>query len=161
MFSRIPPLDSVHRAGQPTLCTAIIYKNRENVKSRSKDRNGKDRNSGNVPAWYIIESMPNASTMLIIECIKAIPPGMVLSYGDVARMAGYPGGGLGARQVARILASMSAKYDLPWWRVVKKDGSIALGSGHGAELQAERLRQEGVPFIAPGKVDMRRSMYST
>lgn len=110
---------------------------------------------------YIIESMPNASTLLIIECIKAIPPGMVLSYGDVARMAGYPGGGLGARQVARILASMSAKYDLPWWRVVKKDGSIALGSGQGAELQAERLRQEGVPFIAPGKVDMRRSMYST
>jgi alkylated DNA nucleotide flippase Atl1 len=42
--------------------------------------------------------------------------------------------------------------DLPWWRVVRADGSLAAG-----ERQRERLEAEGVPFLpgAAGRVDLR------
>ena len=92
--------------------------------------------------------------MMIVECIRSIPPGKVASYGSIAEMSGNPRGAGGARQVARILSSMSRKYGLPWWRVVKKDGSIAFGEGEGRDLQRQLLESEGVEFIGPGKVDM-------
>lgn len=97
--------------------------------------------------------MPKSSTILIIEAIRAIPPGRVASYGMVAAMAGIP---RGARQVVRVLHAMSASEGLPWWRVVRKDGSIALSEGAGAELQASLLASEGVGFARPGTVDMTR-----
>lgn len=92
--------------------------------------------------------------MLIIECIRSIPPGRVASYGAVAEMSGSPAGAAGARQVARILHSMSRKYHLPWWRIVKKDGSIALGDAEGQDLQRQLLESEGVEFAIRGKIDM-------
>jgi methylated-DNA-protein-cysteine methyltransferase-like protein len=94
--------------------------------------------------------------MMIVEFIRSIPPGRVASYGAIAEMSGSPTGAAGARQVARILHSMSRKYGLPWWRVVKKDGSIALGEGEGKDLQRQLLEAEGVEFTASGKIDMRR-----
>jgi methylated-DNA-protein-cysteine methyltransferase-like protein len=97
--------------------------------------------------------MPKSSTILIIGAIRAIPPGRVASYGMVAAMAGIP---RGARQVVRVLHAMSSSEGLPWWRVVRKDGSIALSEGAGAELQASLLASEGVDFARPGVVDMKR-----
>jgi methylated-DNA-protein-cysteine methyltransferase-like protein len=96
--------------------------------------------------------MPTESTMLIVETIRSIPAGKVASYGQVALMAGYPSGAAGARQVARILSSMSRKYDLPWWRVVKKGGFIALPEGEGRELQRQLLEAEGVEFETAVKI---------
>jgi methylated-DNA-protein-cysteine methyltransferase related protein len=98
--------------------------------------------------------MPAESTMQIIEVLLALPPGRVASYGGIAEMAGLPGGAGAARQVVRILSSMSREYGLPWWRVVKKDGRIALGEGRGRELQLDLLASEGVEFAEPGRVDM-------
>jgi methylated-DNA-protein-cysteine methyltransferase-like protein len=43
-----------------------------------------------------------------------------------------------------------AADDVPWWRVVRADGSPAKG-----ERQATRLHAEGVPFTARGRVDLR------
>lgn len=106
--------------------------------------NGSQDSSGAV-------TMPKSSTILIIEAIRAIPPGRVVSYGMVAAMAGIP---RGARQVVRVLHAMSASEGLPWWRVVRKDGSIALSEGAGAELQASLLAAEGVGFARPGVVDV-------
>lgn len=62
-------------------------------------------------------------TKAVIEQIQSIPPGKVMTYGGVAAAAGSP---RAARQVVRILHSMSAKYDLPWHRVVNAKGEIAL-----------------------------------
>lgn len=90
--------------------------------------------------------------MMIVETIRSIPPGRVLSYGQVAEIAGYPSGAAGARQVARILSSMSRKYNLPWWRVVKKGGFIALPDGEGKDLQRQLLEAEGVEFETPDKI---------
>ena len=67
--------------------------------------------------------MPTKFTELVIDIIKSIPEGKVTSYGRIAGMAGALSG---ARQVARILHSMSEKHGLPWHRVVGADGGISL-----------------------------------
>ena len=67
--------------------------------------------------------------------IRALRPGEVVTYGEVAREAGRPGA---ARAVGRLLATTS---HLPWWRVVHADGRLV--PGHEA-AQARRLRAEGV-----------------
>jgi len=90
------------------------------------------------------------STIRIIEAIKAIPRGKVSSYGNVALAAGLPNG---ARQTVRVLHSLSEKYNLPWHRVIRSNGTIALKEGEGRELQIELLRSEGVVVSADGRVD--------
>jgi len=92
------------------------------------------------------------NTLRIIEVIKAIPPGRVSSYGSIALAAGLPNG---ARQTVRILHSLSEKLDLPWHRVIRSNGSIAL-DGEGRELQIQLLRSEGVDVSPDGKIDMNR-----
>ena len=89
----------------------------------------------------------------IIEEILAIPKSKVSCYRDIALRAGQPNG---ARQVVRILHSLSKKYNLPWHRIVRADGFIALENGNGAELQAELLREEGVEVSDEGRVDLKK-----
>ena len=87
-------------------------------------------------------------TQAVIECIKSIPEGKVASYGKIASLAGYPGG---ARQVVRILSTLSEKESLPWHRIVKKNGIIAL-TGIGAREQMILLEREGVVFDTSGQI---------
>ena len=82
----------------------------------------------------------NKFTKDVIAIIKAIPYGNVLSYGQVAVLAGNP---KAARQVTRILHSMSQKHNLPWHRVISSSGKISLTGGAGA-LQLKLLESEGV-----------------
>jgi len=93
------------------------------------------------------------STRRIVGLILEVPKGRVCCYRDIAIKAGFPNG---ARQVARLLHSLSEKHGLPWHRIVRHDGSIALGEGAGKELQMALLRSEGVEVSPGGKVDMRR-----
>jgi methylated-DNA-protein-cysteine methyltransferase-like protein len=51
---------------------------------------------------------------------------------------------------------MSGKEKLPWQRIVRADGSIALPKGGGRELQIALLRAEGVKVSAAGRVDMEK-----
>ncbi|MDY0151681.1 MAG: MGMT family protein [Candidatus Cloacimonas sp.] len=88
---------------------------------------------------------------IIIEIIKAIPPGKVMSYGQVAASAGLVNS---ARTVARILHSSSRKHHLPWWRVVRSNGEIALPEEAGGTLQMELLLSEGVAFKSKHVVDL-------
>lgn len=93
------------------------------------------------------------STSRIIDAIRSVSPGRVSSYRDIARAAGLPNG---ARQVARVLHSLSEKYGLPWHRIVRADGTIALDRCQGGDLQAEMLRSEGIMVSEDGGVDMSR-----
>ena len=93
------------------------------------------------------------STLAIVQAIKAIPKGKVSSYRDVAVAAGLPNG---ARQTVRVLHSLTEKFDLPWYRVIRSNGSIALKEGEGRELQMRLLREEGVEVSPDGLVDMER-----
>lgn len=88
----------------------------------------------------------------IVALLQAIPRGNVAAYGQIAAMAGLRNG---ARTVARILHSSSGAHELPWWRVVRADGTIALPPGDGREEQQARLAAEGVP-TPDGRVDMRK-----
>ncbi len=85
----------------------------------------------------------SAATIKILEAIRSIPYGQVDSYGRIAERADIP---RGARQVVRILSTLSGKENLPWHRVVNAQLAISL-KGEGASVQKERLEAEGVEVI--------------
>ena len=92
-------------------------------------------------------------TAEVLRILKEIPPGYVVTYGQVARMAGSP---RAARQVVRILHSMSRKYKLPWHRVVNAKGEIAVPDDDSREWQRMLLETEGVLFTEDGRVDLKQ-----
>lgn len=96
-------------------------------------------------------------TKRAVETIRAIPPGTVMTYGQVAACAGSP---RGARQVVRILHAMSGKYGLPWHRVINSRGEIALTDTLARELQIGLLREEGVAVSPGGRVDLSRYRFT-
>ena len=90
-------------------------------------------------------------TVKVIEIIQAIPPGKVMTYGQIAKEAGSP---RGARQVVRILHTMSEKYLLPWHRVINAKGEIAITEGQGRNEQKALLINEGVFVSEDYRVDL-------
>lgn len=72
----------------------------------------------------------------VIAVLTDLERGEVVTYGEVAAEAGYPGA---ARAVGNLLAESDGT--LPWWRVVSASGRLV--QGHEAE-HAELLRSEGV-----------------
>jgi methylated-DNA-protein-cysteine methyltransferase-like protein len=72
--------------------------------------------------------------------LAGLRPGEVVTYGEVALEAGFPGA---ARAVGRILATSGGSF--PWWRVVTASGRLV--PGHEAE-HARRLAGEGVDVSA-------------
>lgn len=92
-------------------------------------------------------------TQRVIEIIKSIPAGHVMTYGQIAAQAGSA---RAARQVVRILHSMSEKYDLPWHRVVNVRGEIALQDEESRYMQILYLREEEVEVDAQGRIDLER-----
>ncbi|MDQ1621011.1 MAG: hypothetical protein QOE19_3580 [Actinomycetota bacterium] len=82
----------------------------------------------------------------VLAVVEAIPPGRVMSYGDIAE---YVGRG-GPRQVGRVMALSGGS--VPWWRVLHADGSPP--PGHEREALA-LLRADGTPLRSGGaRVDM-------
>lgn len=81
----------------------------------------------------------------VYELVAQIPPGRVVSYGQLARMLGRP---RSARQVGR--AMRCCPEGLPWQRVVLSDGSIA--GGQHPEFRRALLEAEGIPFLPDGRV---------
>nr|WP_190209524.1 MGMT family protein [Kitasatospora indigofera] len=73
----------------------------------------------------------------VLDLTERIPPGRVMTYGDVAE---YLGEG-GPRQVGRVMALYGGA--VPWWRVIRADG--ALLPGHEQRALA-RYREEGTPL---------------
>ncbi|MCA0971201.1 MGMT family protein [Halobacillus litoralis] len=89
-------------------------------------------------------------TKNVLEIIQHIPEGKVMTYGQVARLAGNP---RAARQVSRALHSMSDKYNLPWHRVINAQGKVAIRDEEGYEIQRMSLESEGIPVIN-GRVNL-------
>lgn len=86
----------------------------------------------------------------ILQTIRKIPFGSVLSYGQVAVEAGVPGR---ARLVAKILAD-SEEESLPWHRVLRSSGQIAFPVDSAMFVeQRTRLMSEGVSVLS-GRVKM-------
>ena len=96
---------------------------------------------------------PDEFRRRVVAVIAKLEPGEVVSYGDVAAEAGYPGA---ARGVGSVLAHSGAADGLPWWRVVMSTGRLAPGK---EVEQGRRLRAEGVP-VANGRIQMSRPQRS-
>lgn len=75
----------------------------------------------------------------MLDRVRSIPAGFVRTYGDVSP---------GAPRYAGTVLFEIDEPDLPWWRVVRADGSLAKGA-----RQRQRLVAEGVPFRGE-RVDM-------
>ncbi|MEW9677252.1 MGMT family protein [Lentibacillus sp. L22] len=88
----------------------------------------------------------------VIKIVSNIPEGRVMTYGQIAKIAGSP---RAARQVARVLHSMSRKYHLPWHRVVNAQGIISIKNEELHEIQKLSLESEGVIVDKQGKIDLR------
>lgn len=89
----------------------------------------------------------------IYAAIAAIPSGRVASYGAIAARAGLPGR---ARLVGRLLGETPDGMELPWHRVLRASGVIALPPGsRGFREQCRRLRAEGVE-VRNGRVPLSR-----
>ena len=86
----------------------------------------------------------------VLAIIKKIPSGRVMSYGQVAMLAGNI---RGARQVVRILHSMAEKYNLPWHRIINSKGKISITDERYAAIQRELLISEGVEVSEDGYID--------
>lgn len=90
-------------------------------------------------------------TETVIGIIKSIPAGKVATYGQIAGLAGSP---RAARQVVRILHSMSKKHRLPWHRVINAKGQIALQDDKSFNDQWMSLEAEGVEIGLNGIIDL-------
>lgn len=86
-----------------------------------------------------IDRVSQTRELEVLERVRAIPEGFVRTYGDVS--PGAP------RYAGSVLFAVD-EPDLPWWRVVRADGSLAKGDRQRALLVAE-----GVPFRG-ARVDM-------
>ena len=100
--------------------------------------------------------MPTEFTQRVLNIIKSIPSGKVMTYGLVAKAAGSP---RAARQVVRILHSLSQKEKLPWHRVINREGKIALKSKAGYKIQKALLLKEKIKFDLLGKIDLDKYQY--
>jgi O-6-methylguanine DNA methyltransferase len=81
----------------------------------------------------------------VLEVINQLQSGEVVSYGDVAAEAGFPGA---ARAVGAVLANLRDGDGVPWWRVVTASGRLV--PGHEV-VHARLLRREGIT-VTNGKV---------
>lgn len=80
--------------------------------------------------------------------VRSVPPGEVITYGEVALETGHP---RQARAVGKVLAM--GDDDLPWWRVVTANGRLVPGN----EVEhRRRLRAEGVATTDGHVTRMRR-----
>jgi len=93
-------------------------------------------------------------TESVIEIIKMIPYGKVMTYGQIASVAGNS---RGARQVSRILHSMSEKHNLPWHRVINSKGGISL-TGEPGFVQTNMLIQENIT-VNNKKIDLKNYLF--
>jgi len=81
----------------------------------------------------------------ILRRVRSIPPGFVATYGDLCPEA--------PRRAGAVMAS-NDDPGLPWHRVVRADGSLAVG-----ERQRRLLEAEGVPFRGH-RVDLREAWFA-
>ncbi|MFQ5840285.1 MAG: MGMT family protein [Candidatus Methylomirabilales bacterium] len=90
----------------------------------------------------------------IYAVVRRIPPGQVVTYGQVARLAGLPGY---ARQVGYALHALDPGSGVPWQRVINARGEISPRAAPGWDLaQRQLLEREGVIFDSRSRIDLTR-----
>ncbi|MGH7477588.1 MAG: MGMT family protein [Longimicrobiales bacterium] len=85
----------------------------------------------------------------VYALVRRVPPGRIVSYGGVAALLGQP---RAARGVGHALSALPDDSDVPWWRVVNRNGAISL-TGPQQHVQRALLQSEGVRFGGNGRAD--------
>ena len=80
----------------------------------------------------------------VLAVVRRIPSGRVLTYGDVAALAEVEAT---ARDVGQVLLRHGDGDDIPWWRVLRVDGTPP---PHQLDRQLGLLRAEGTPLAPSG-----------
>lgn len=78
----------------------------------------------------------------IYLALRSVPAGKVVTYGQLAKIAGLPGA---ARLVGTTLCHLPENTDLPWHRVINAQGKISMPENSSGYIeQVKRLKTEGV-----------------
>ncbi len=99
------------------------------------------------------EQLDNNFRDRVLALVAQIPKGKVMTYGQIAALCGNP-------RAARIVGGIAHFGDpnLPWQRVVKKDGSLAEGYPGGVVGHENSLKTENVD-TKDHKVDMQKHLW--
>ncbi len=87
----------------------------------------------------------------VLALVARIPPGRVMTYGQLAVLAGSPGA---ARQAGFVLGGLAGSDELPWQRVINAQGRVSTHKLGFGDLQERLLAAEGVVFDASGRCDL-------
>ena len=113
------------------------------IKKNDQGKGSPKKNHGDGPK--------NIFQQRVLEIVRAIPRGHVLTYGQVAALADTP---RAARQVGRIL--YSSGRTVPWQRVINHYGGISTYKVGSWDLQRALLEKEGLAFRLDGTVDLKK-----
>jgi len=96
----------------------------------------------------------------VLALVARIPPGRVMTYGQLALLAGRPGPG-GARLAGFVLGSLAGRaqkeaQELPWQRVINAQGKVSTHKLGFGDMQERLLEAEGVTFDPAGRCDLAR-----
>ena len=87
----------------------------------------------------------------IYLALAQIPKGKVITYGNLAKLAGMPNG---ARLAGRLMCELPDKSNLPWHRVINAQGRLSLPvDSDGYREQLQRLQKDGID-INNGKIKL-------
>ena len=87
----------------------------------------------------------------VLSLVGQIPAGRVMTYGQLALLAGQPGA---ARQAGYVLNALLEGQELPWHRVINAQGRVSTHKLGFGEVQEGLLRAEGVMLDEGGRCDL-------
>ena len=99
-----------------------------------------------------------AYTQAVLRVVCAVPAGKVVTYGQVAELAGYP---RTARQVGMLLRGLGNTQgntivkNVPWQRVINARGELSTFKIGAGQFQRDLLRAEGVVVSDDGQIDLK------
>jgi len=112
-----------------------------------------DSVSAGLATRISVGGRPSPYALEVLEAVTRIPPGQVMTYGDLAE---YVGGGTG-RTTGAVLSRHGHDDDLPWHRVIRANGEPNPTNPAGA---LRRLVADGTPMRPGGaRVDLRRARW--
>ena len=100
---------------------------------------------------------PDASfRQRVLELVARIPEGRVMTYGQLALLAGNPGA---ARQAGFVLNSLAGgpgkgEPEWPWQRVINAQGRVSTHKVGFGEMQERLLQAEGIVLDDSGRCDL-------
>lgn len=91
----------------------------------------------------------------VLSLVGQIPEGRVMTYGQIALLCGNP-------RAARIVGGIAhfGDSELPWQRVVMKDGSLARGFPGGLKGHKTALESEGIKVSNDYRVEIRKILWN-